>query len=137
MAGEETMGQSEVQICCHIIVCILQRLALLKAIDFSVVNSRHFTQKTKLEKEYCVKNYWFKKKNRLKTVKKGNIGQNLPQLHTTWKSAKQFPICMFWISPNLTKYSYWWLPLDQPNKIEKEVLAAQIFLFLNPLMWNQ
>jgi hypothetical protein len=49
MPVAQTVGQSVVQICWHIIVCILQILGLLETMDFCVVNFRHFA-KQKLEK---------------------------------------------------------------------------------------
>jgi hypothetical protein len=82
MAGAQTMGQSQVQICWHIIVCILQRLGLLEAMDFCVVNFRRFARKS-WKKNNLLQITGLSKNNWPKNVKKGNIGQNLPQLHTT------------------------------------------------------
>jgi len=47
------------------------------------------------------------------------IRQKSAQLLTTWKGAQDFSTFHVSISPNLAKYSYGWLPLEQHHEIGK------------------
>jgi hypothetical protein len=94
------MGQSQVQICWHIIVCILQRLGLLEAMDFCVGNFRHFAKKS-WEKKYSVTNYWSFEKQLAKKCEKRKYW---PEFATTAYNMKVSEITFYFHVWNITKF---------------------------------
>ncbi len=87
--------------------------------DFFVANFRHFAYNI-LEKKYSVTNSVSQKtkspRTRFSIKKFTKIFHHC--LHHGTRGAWDFSTFIFWISPNLAKYSYGWSPLEQHHKID-------------------